>query len=156
MQSAPWATSLQCIKLGRSNSYFFHAKLVPIEAGRPMDPAQGWHRAVPGLHGTSREILWGQKWAGRQGHQTVEGKGLRGHEVFPFMQTTLQAWRSQGLLWQGKYVQRKSHGLIGDLKGSGNGNSDNHQTLFLNQMSFKILFLWVLNTVFHFIAISWK
>lgn len=34
-------------------------------------------------------------------------------------------------------MQRKSHGLIGDLKGSGNGNSDNHQALFLNQMSFK-------------------
>lgn len=35
---------LQDIKLGRSNPYFFHGKLVPIEAGHPMDPTQGWQR----------------------------------------------------------------------------------------------------------------
>lgn len=53
-------------------------------------------------------------------------------------------------------MQRKSHGLIGDLRGSGNGNSDNHQVLFLNQTSLKVLFLQVLRTICHFINIPWK
>lgn len=53
-------------------------------------------------------------------------------------------------------MQRKSRGLIGDLKCSGNGNSDNHQVLFLNQASFKVLFLQVLSTICHFINVPWK
>lgn len=46
MQSTPWGMSLQCIKLDRSNPYFFDGKLVPIETGHPMDPTQGWQRGM--------------------------------------------------------------------------------------------------------------